>query len=183
MLLPILLLAASHADVLAQTTPAASPGPTMPSFKPAPHFKAKPKPKPSPHPLGIKPLVPPKKLVVNPNTKAAKVLPPPSTQFTLASAGAGKLTIAFTSRDPNLEWNPQAWFAIQVSGGSGVTVDPPVLNRGNWPKGALSMPLTYTGGTPGKEIRFLGDASYQVCTHATHECRRTKSAIIARIKP
>lgn len=170
-------------------TPASTPSPLPsphPRIRPS-QIRLKPLPKPSPKPPRVKGVhtktkTPPQPLVLAPKSLMKRAVPPPPTGFILSKSSAGKLLLKYYANNPGFDFDTRAPFVIQLNVNEPLKLNPSVITRENWPKGATQMVLNYQSASTTKDNVILGKAAYTVCERKTKECRRAKVPIELRFR-
>jgi hypothetical protein len=168
------ILAHFGAPVALAATPVTAPSP-KPALKPMPVATASPRP---PREKGVK-SVPrsTQPIVLHPKVPPKKAVPAAPTSFVLSKTGPGKLLLRFVSTQPNLTFDTRAPLVVQLNAAAPLALNPSVITRKNWPKGATQMEISYTGAKPGQDNAVMGGAAYTVCDSKTKKCIKAKSNI------
>lgn len=162
----------------------AAPGKT--SAAPATASLARPSPRPSRDagvkvtpvdPAGLAPVV------IRPRAQPSVHAPPPPVAqppaFAIRKGSApDRLILAHRLANPAWEINSRAPLMIHLSTPDGTSVEPSVITRSDWPKGATELELKLSGSPQAlASIRVVGGAAYTICELKTKECRKTRSRI------
>jgi hypothetical protein len=108
---------------------------------------------------------------------AAKAAALSTPHFELSTAGPGKLTLRFVPAKPGWELDSRTHMVIQLRGPEGMTIQPSLITRQEWPKTGDALTLTYKGKAITAADAPQGGASFTACDHETKQCERLRTPV------
>jgi hypothetical protein len=116
--------------------------------------------------------------------KVARIDPP--AKFALTQTRSG-LMLRFQSSDPNLFFNAEKPFTVQLLTAAPLELEPSVITNSNWAPKARELPIQIKGALPNSSNKIQGAASYWVCQKTpkagTKPCKKARAEIDFEFKP